>query len=77
MLDNLNFRLPRKLKTAEKACQTGDHYEIFSMISKTKSIHFRYSNKLKDYIVDLTFSNLKHYIIRREEWINLQVHFKI
>ena len=45
------------------ATQTGDNIEFFGQISKTKTVHFRWSERIKDYVVVLSFSNLK-----REEW---------
>lgn len=50
------------------ATQTGDNIEFFGQISKTKTVHFRWSERIKDYVVVLSFSNLKKYILKREEW---------
>jgi hypothetical protein len=57
---------PTKMKTI--ATQTGDTIEFYGVISKGKNVHFRWSERIKDYVVVLTFSNLKKYIMIRDEW---------
>jgi hypothetical protein len=58
----------RLKKKTTIATQTGDTIEFFGNISKTKYVHFRWSDRIKDYVIVLSFSNLKKYILRREEW---------
>jgi hypothetical protein len=66
MLNRLN------ISKKDTACQTGDFYEFFSMISKTKSVHLRWSPRINDYVLEFTFSNLKKYIMRRDEWLKFK-----
>ena len=48
--------------------QTGDIIEFFEFLAPTKSMHFRYSPRYKDYVLCLYFSNHKKYIITRSMW---------
>jgi hypothetical protein len=54
-----------------------EYFELFAMLSKTKCIHFRWSLRYKDYIVELTFSNQKQYILNRSEWQKFTNYFNI
>ena len=74
MLEFQNFRL-KKSKTKTTSCQTGDPFEMFGHMSKTKTFHLYYSIRFKDYVLCLTFSNNKKYIIRRVEWKKLISYF--
>lgn len=62
-------------KMVSVGTQTGDTIEFYAHISPTKHVHLRWSERLADYVVELTFSNLKKYIIRREEWKKFKNHF--
>ncbi len=54
--------------------QTGDSNEYFASLSNTKTMHLRWSDRLKDYVLVLNFSNLKKNILNRKEWNKLQQH---
>ena len=52
--------------------QTGDYIEFFANLSKTKTLHMYFSESYKDYVVCLSFSNCKKYIITRAMWKNFR-----
>ncbi len=66
--------LELKKKMATVGTQTGDQYEYFASLSNTKSLHLRWSNRLKDHVLVLNFSNLKKYILNRTEWNKFKSH---
>ena len=66
----LTSLIPKEMKTI--ATQTGDLIEFFGHMSKTKTIHMYYSPRFEDYIICLSFSNNKKYIIKRDEWRKLR-----
>ena len=59
-----------------KSTQTGERYELFVQLDKTKSMHVYYSQPYKDYVICLNFSNCKRYIITRSMWLLFKNHFE-
>ena len=59
-------------KLFDKSTQTGDLIEYFQLLAPTKSVHFRFSSKYKDYVLCFHFSNNKKYIITRSMWLKFR-----
>ena len=65
----------RRTKNVGTQIGERENFEFFAMLSKTKCLHLRYSDRMRDYVVELTFSNLKHYILNRSEWQKFTTFF--
>ena len=54
--------------------QTGDLVEFYVNLAKTKTLHMYWSKSYKDYVICLSFSNNKNYIITRQMWKIFREH---